>query len=436
MLYYTELIKRPIIDKDGRDVGILLDLIFKDGTEIAPITHLVYLAKDKYKKRLAWKCVKEIKQTGTEKNLAYTIILNCRYTELEPTFVHENDLLLNDLLDKQIIDVSGVKVVRVNDLRLNRVDDDFCITAVCVGMQSFLRRLGMFGELLQNLYISPVKEKLIPWKSVEPFETKKDLTIKESKTKIENMHPGDIADILEELSPKEQMFVFKQLDKKTAAKALVEAHPETQQSFFKGLKLARIVELLENMPEHRAADVLAVVTEEKASQILAAMKPEIAEKIKALQQYPHDTAGALMRTDFFILLDAMTAKKALDKIRKEKPSADKIHIILVVDKEEHLVGTVSMRSLLTIDPKKKIIDFMKKHPFVCHLWTPKEEIAIALEKYNYFILPVVDEAGKLKGMITSDEVLSEIMPQSWIRRKFIAKRAKKKQKQKGAVNGI
>ncbi|MEK6867342.1 MAG: CBS domain-containing protein, partial [Nanoarchaeota archaeon] len=126
--------------------------------------------------------------------------------------------------------------------------------------------------------------------------------------------------------------------------------------------------------------------------------------------------------------DNQTAASALAAIRKSKPSADKTHILFVVDKEQHLVGTLSLRSLLNAAARQKLSQFMKKHPFVVHLQTSKEDIATVLEKYNFFVVPVVDENGRLKGMITADEVLSEIIPQSWIRRNFVAKRARRKQK--------
>ncbi len=432
MVFYTDLFKQAVVDKEGKTVGILSDLVFEDGVDAAIITHIVYTGKDMYKKKLSWAYVEGIKQTVETGK--FSIILNQPSHALQLTFVHEHDLLAHELLDKQIIDVAGVKVVRVNDLLLAKVENDFCITGVCVGMTSFFRRLGLKKNIFGNLVYSMTSEKMIMWKYVEPLEVNKHLHLKESHTKMTEMHPGDIADLMGELSPKEQMIIFNKLDKKTAAKTLVEAEQKVQESFFKGLKVPRIVDLLESMPAFRAADLLALVDEEKAKFILQHMNHEKAKNIEELRKYPEDTAGALMRTDMFTLQDELTASQALKYIKKMKPSADKTHVLIIVDKENHLVGTISLRTLLNAGPRQKIKQFMKKHPFAMGLFASKEDIATALEKYNYYMIPVIDENTKLKGMVTADEILSEVIPESWIRRKFVVKRTKKKHKN-GVVHG-
>ena len=433
MVFFTELIGKEVIDNTGKTVGTLCDFVFQDGTEFAPVTHIIFLAKDKYKKKISWEYVEGIKQQNGY--LVYSIVLNIASAEMQPLFVHETDLLAHELLDKQIIDVSGVKVVRVNDILLNKVEAQFCITGVCVGSTSFLRRLGVKQQLLGKILYKFSSEKIIPWKSVEPLETKEakketkgQLHLKEAKNKIAEMHPGDLADLMEELSPKEQMLIFNRLDKKTAAKTFVEAGPKVQESFFKGLKINRLVDLLESMPPHSAADVLGILEEQKAKVILAQMNAQKAKQIHDLMQYPEDTAGGLMRTDYFALRDTDTATKAVAHIRKAKPSADKTHVLLIIDQEHHLVGTLSMRTLLTAKPRQQLKTFMKKKPLVVFPQTTKQDLATALEKYNFYMIPVVDEQSTLKGIITADQVLSEVIPKSWIRRKFILKRAKRQKR--------
>jgi CBS domain-containing protein/sporulation protein YlmC with PRC-barrel domain len=433
MVFFTELFKQSVMDKEGRFLGSLCDFVFRDGIEYATITHIIYLSKDNYKKKLSWKHVEGIKQD--EKGI-YSIILNEVSANLEPMFIHEHDLLAHELLDKQIIDVAGVKVVRVNDLLLNKIEDDLCIAGVCVGTTSFVRRLGIKQNAFGKMIYSMTSEKVISWKYVEPLETNKHLHLKESHTKIAEMHPGDIADLMGELSPKEQMIIFNKLDKKTAAKTLVEAEPKVQESFFKGLKIQKIAELLESMPSYRAVDLLVSVDDEKVKLILQHLSPEKAQSIEELRKYPENTAGALMRTDVFTLLDTFTATQALNHIKKMKPSADKTHVLLIADKENHLVGTISLRTLLNANQKQRLHQFMKKHPIAVHLYATKQDIATALEKYNYFMMPVIDENIKLKGMITADEILTQVIPESWIRRKLIVKRVKKKHKHIEKQNGV
>ncbi|PIN78881.1 hypothetical protein COV16_05460 [Candidatus Woesearchaeota archaeon CG10_big_fil_rev_8_21_14_0_10_34_8] len=235
---------------------------------------------------------------------------------------------------------------------------------------------------------------------------------------------------MEELSPKEQIIIFNKLDKKTAAKTLVEADEGVQESFFKGVKNNRIIELLESLPPYRGADLLSIVDEEKADKILAQMITTKSKKIKELLQYKEDTAGGLMRSEIFTLLDTYTAKKAIQIIRKECPSTEQLHVLIIVDKENHLVGTISMRTLLTAKPNAILNKFMRKDPIALPLDAVKEDIATALEKYNFVMLPVVDKNNVLKGTVTADEVLSEIMPESWIKRKYIPRIAGKRRKKK------
>ncbi|MBI2045190.1 hypothetical protein HYT23_03965, partial [Candidatus Pacearchaeota archaeon] len=172
MVFYTELLNKPVIDTEGRTAGHLTDFVFKDGVESAPIIHIVYSGKDKYKRRLSWNYVEGIKQSASEKNtpVSFSIMLNVSLKELEPSFIHENDLLASELLDKQIIDVGGVKVVRVNDILLHKIEDTFCITGVCVGTTSFFRRLGVKQHGVGKFFYRFTSEKIIPWKSVEPRE--------------------------------------------------------------------------------------------------------------------------------------------------------------------------------------------------------------------------------------------------------------------------
>lgn len=425
MIFFTELFRQPVIDKGGKILGVLCDLVFIDGAESAKITDIVFVGKDNYKKKLSWQYVEGINQPASG---SFSVMLNLASHALEPKFVHEHDLLSHELLDKQIIDVAGVKVVRVNDLLLAKVNTDFCITGVCVGTTSFFRRLGVKQNVLGKIVYSMTSEKIIPWKYVEPLEIHKQIHLKEAHTKVAEMHPGDIADLMGELSPKEQMLIFNKLDKRTAAKTLVEAEPKVQESFFKGLKIQRIAELLESMPSYRAVDLLAPVDDEKVKLILQHMSREKAQSIEELRKYPENTAGALMRTDVFALQDMFTAAQALKYIKKMKPSADKTHVLLIVDKENHLVGTISLRTLLNAQLGQRLHHVMKKHPIAVGLFASKQDIATALEKYNYFMMPVVDENIKLKGMITADEILTQVIPESWIRRKLVVKRVKKKHK--------
>jgi magnesium transporter len=427
MVFISQLLGKPVIDSENNILGVLSDLVFADGPEYADVTHIVYKCKEKYHKRLPWEYVAGIKQTATKDVPEFSLVLNTDAVDLHPSFVHQKDLLAKELLDKQIIDVSGLKVVRVNDILLNKVKGDFGVTGVCVGTASFLRRLGVQSKGLGSHLFKFTTEQIIPWRSVESFET--NVHLKEPGNKIADLHPGDIADIMEELSPKEQMLIFNKLDKKTAAKALVEADEDVQESFLRDVKSARIIELLESLAPYRAADLLGMIDDSvRVDKILSQIQVTKAKKIRELLQYEDDCAGGLMRVEVFTFLSSYTAKKAIHKIRKEKPPADQMHVLLVVDSKNRLLGTVSIRTLLTASPRDKLEDVMSPDPITVNLTTSKQDIAIALEKYNFVMLPVVDKNNVLLGTVTADEVLSEIIPDSWIKRKYVPQRTHKKRR--------
>lgn len=158
------------------------------------------------------------------------------------------------------------------------------------------------------------------------------------------------------------------------------------------------------------------------------MTPKHAKTIQELLQYEEDTAGALMRAEVFTLLDTYTAQKALQVIRKQRPPTAQIHVLLIVDNKNHLLGTISMRTLLTAKQTTKLRNIMRKNPITVFPHATKKDIATVLEKYNFVILPVVDDNNMLCGTVSADEVLSEIMPQSWIKEKYIPTQAKKQRK--------
>ena len=243
MVYFTQLGQSKLFDSKGNEIGRLIDLVFVDGTKYAEITHTIYEDENKYKKKIPWTFVKEFKQETDEKSSKISIHLNSPIDAVTQFFMKEKEVLVGDILDKQVIDVDGVKLVRINDIILGKVDNKFSIVAVSVGAMSFVRRLNI--PKLSGFLSSKIKDHIIPWKSVERLEPEfHDLHLKIQRNKIADLHPEDIADIMEDLSHSERILIFNSLTSQKAAKTLIKAGEHVQDSVLKSFKIEKVKELL------------------------------------------------------------------------------------------------------------------------------------------------------------------------------------------------
>jgi len=424
MVYFSQLKGRPVYDSTGKIIGSLVDLAFIDGEKYAEICHLIYSSRNKYRKKIPWRFVKELKDNTKNNTIDADVYLNAPESELNPTFEQEKELIVSRLVDKQIIDVDGLKVVRVNDVLLGKIEESFCIVAVCVGAKSFIRSLA--GERLGELVGSKIMEHIIPWEFVEPLDPDiQKLHVKLKRSKIADLHPADIADLMEDLTYKERELIFNALDKDKAAQTIIESEPEVQKSFLRTMKLNNILEILENIPPNHAADIISVMPEHMRSDIFRVMNRDVARKIREILGYPDMSVGSIMHTEFVAVPGDYTAQKAIDFLRKTKPASDKMYRIYVVDSEHKLMGFLPLGILVTAPAKEKIQELMKTKIIKLNITTSKQDAANALSKYNLFVLPVVDQNNVLKGVVKANDVISEVMPKAWKKRRYFAPRTRR-----------
>ena len=419
MVYFSQLKNTCVFDSKHACIGKLLDLVLLDGKNYANITHIIYQDEEKNKKKIPWGFVRDFKG---EKDQIH-IHLNVSIDEVQPFFIKEKDTLVGGILDKQVIDVNGVKLVRVNDIMLGKVKKKFCVVAVCVGPTSFVRRLGI--KKLTSLATSRIKENIIPWKSVERLESEfHDLHLNIQKDKIADLHPEDIADIMEDLTHSQRILIFNSLDRKVAAKTLIKAQENVQDSVLKSVKIDKIIELLENISTDQAADIISLMPKEKSDEILSSMKKNVAAKIeKLLHYYPH-SVGTLMKTEFIAIPQDYTAQKTINLLRKMKPSSDRIYHLYIVDNNKHLVGVLPIRALVTANPKDMVSDIMHRHIIYLRDSSPKETAARLMARYDLFVLPVMDKEGVLSGIVKADDILDDYIPERLKRQKFLPSRLK------------
>ena len=350
-------------------------------------------------------------------------------------------LLIADLLDKQIVDVDGRKVVRINDIEIAKAGDTMRVVAADVGVAGLLRRLGLksFGRKFTPAIYRSIPRSMIAWDSVSPIRdtnpTQVSLSVTESK--LSRLHPSELADIIEDLSAREAAAVVRQLDDETAADAFEHLEPETQRSLIEDIGTERAADIIEEMDADDAADLLAELDEEQQQELLAEMNEYTASELRQLVQYAEDTAGGLMTTDYTWIYPHRTAEATIRKIREIAPTSEFIYYLYVVDKQDTLLGALSLRTLLLADPEESIEAIMDSDLVTLHPDTHSEEVAATIARYDLLAVPIVDDAGKMLGIVTVDDAIDAIMPEDMAKRlpKFTTHRADSRRPQNASVAG-
>lgn len=323
-------------------------------------------------------------------------------------------LLSRDLLDQQIIDVHGRKVVRVNDVELHPEDvaghPILKVGSVDVGARGAIRRLlkgvvpmGALRPVLQR-----IPPRLIPWEFVDLIETDpaRRVKLKISHDRLAKLHPADIADIVEELAPDEREAVFETLDEEVAAGALEEVRPKVQKSIVESLDSERAAEIVEEMNPDAAADLLADLSAERTTQILEEMAPAEREEVAELLEFGGGTAAGRMNTEYIALESNATVNDAIEALRNFEGGVETVSTIYVVDDKGKLAAAVPLAKLVLAKPDDKLTSLSQEPLISCHAGAREKEVAERFDKYNLLTLPVVDDDGTLTGVITSDDVIS------------------------------
>ncbi len=323
-------------------------------------------------------------------------------------------LLERDLLDQQIIDVHGRKVVRVNDVDLHREVSNnrpvLRVGAVDVGVRGAIRRLlkGVVPMLALRAVLSKLPPRLIPWEFVDLIETDpaRRVKLRISHERLAKLHPADIADIVEELAPAEREAVFQTLDEEVAAEALSEVEPKVQKSILESLEPERAAEIVEEMDPDAAADVLADLPEERTSEILLEMEPTERREMVELLEFGENTAAGRMNTEFVSLGVNASAHDAVEALRHFEGGVETLSTIYLVDSRGTLAGAVPLAKLVLAEADTALLSLTQEPLIFAKVSAKEKEFAELFDKYNLLTLPVVDENRKLTGVITSDDVIS------------------------------
>lgn len=327
-------------------------------------------------------------------------------------------LLERDLLDQQVIDINGRKVVRVNDVDL-QVDEQreagqarpiLRVYSVDVGARGAVRRLlrGLAPKTALQVLLGKIPPRSIPWNFVDVIETDpaRRVKLKISHEGLAKLHPADIADIVEELAPDERQAVFQTLDQETAAEALEEVDPKVQKAIVEGLDSERAAEIVEEMNPDAAADLLGDLPQERTEQILVQMEPEAQQEVVELLEHKEETAAGRMTTEFLALPVTATVQNAIDSLREFEGGVEVVSTIYLVDSHGTLAAQVPLARLVLAQPSEPMLSLTQEPLILAHENAEENEVAELFDKYNLMTLPVVNEQNKLRGVITSDDVIS------------------------------
>ncbi len=407
MLYLSQVLSRPIRDLEGDSVAIVKDVIVRLGEEDHPALIGVvacYRRRDFFVSR--WR-ITEFNEHGVR--------LNSDILDLRPFVRRDGEVLLaRNVLDKQLIDVDGKRVVRVNDVQIIHAAGEWRVTGADVSLRGLWRRLAPAGLMGTR---KPVE--VIDWSNVGYLATDEaTVRLKTSSDKLARLHPVEIARLAEALSYHHGSEVVESLDDETAAETLEEMPAERQAQILGDMDEERAADILEWMSPDEAADVLGDLPEDKAEELLGLMEDEEQAEVAELLPYEDDTAGGLMTTEFVSLPRELTVGEALARLREMAETPNMIYYLYVVEGEGswQLSGVIALRSLILADPAVPLDEVMRSEFQKAHPDEPANEVAHRIAEYNLLALPVVDESGEILGIITVDDAMEILLPKDWRQR--------------------
>ena len=426
MIFLSVLLHKNIYDANHRRVGSLRDVCVALH-ETFPIVTAIIVSSASGNNRtiIPWSQIQNIEETPIRLSVEQAQIVS-----YEP---RADELLLKrDILDKQIVDTQGFRVVKVNDLKLAQIKKTARLVGVDISLSGLLRRLGWQRafDMLGRVTPLQLSERTVTWNYVEPIQVVSTNTnqmaavgagtrvgtvgvvpqvqLNVSHNKLAELHPADIADILEQLDLENAGAMLERLDDEIAADTLNEVEYPLQSELLSELGPERASDLLERLSPDDAADILAEIPALEAEHLLSLMTDKEAQPIRDLLRYGAETAGGLMTTEFLAQPEEATVEEVLIYLRQHSEHLDMVYYLYIVDEEQHLLGVVSLRQLVTADPSTKMCDLMDRDVINVHINDDQEKVAHVIAKYDLLGVPVVDDEMHLMGMITVDDIIDVI----------------------------
>jgi Mg2+ transporter MgtE len=407
MFYLTRMLGRPVVDAAGEVIGEISDVAIATGEVFPRVTSLAFLGPTKTPFMLSWR--KYVSTIDDEQ-----VVLNAERQDLRFSYLQPDEVLLaRDLLNKQIVDTQGMKVVRVNDLKVSESRGQLRLLGAEVGMRGILRGLHPSVErvvaAVTRLLGRELPENLIAWNYMDLLD--RDLShvrLSVTHKRLHELHPADVADVLEQLPPTQRARVFEHLDNVQAALTVAELEDEFQADLIDDLGDQRASDILEEMDPDDAADIIGDLPYDKAEALLRLMGVKEARAIRSLLGYKEKTAGGIMTPEATTVSDDMTVQEVIDYLRTGAVEHETIYYIFVVEDDRRLEGVISLRDLVMSEPSTPIAALVNREVITVGPDDDQEDVAETISKYDLLAVPVVDESGRLLGIVTVDDAL-EVM---------------------------
>jgi len=401
-LFISHLVGRPVSGAAGERLGSLRDVVV--GLEEAghPLVRGLVVRAEKRNRFVSMRDVESLDANSAQ--LRLTALPEGEFERRAGEV-----LLEHDILDRQLVDLNGVRVVRVNDAELKSVDGDWRLTGIDISAKGMLRRLG------PRRFVGGLGAEIVDWAVVEPLATQvPEVLLNIPHDQLAKLHPSDIARIVDSLAYPQGAELMKSLDTATAADTMEEIEAHHQLDILEALPAERAADILGEMAPDAAADLLDDMPRAQADDLIARMDADESADVKLLLSYSEHSAGGIMTTDFVIALEHETTRQAIEYIRGQLDKPDLVYYVYVVDDPDNqrLAGVVSLRDLLLAEPDQALRAYMRRALRTVQPETSATEVARIMTEYNLLALPVTDANGRMLGLVTADDALEILLPES------------------------
>ena len=411
--YLSQILGKNYVSDDGTVLGKIRDFLIDQtpvpGKENDPVRPRVVAIKVKKGSETRVLDFSSFEIKKFKRKLKITCL---EVHDISPERFTNSLWLAGNILDKQIVDINGRKLVRVNDIRMVLIPAGTYAIAVDVGMEGLLRRIGIDKPI--QTFLDPMKAsipgKFILWDDIAAVDfSNLNIKLSKSTSKLNTLHPSDLADIIEELDKTSRTYVFASLDEEQAADVLEELEPHAQIHIVESLPVEKVADVLEKMPADEVADLLDVLTEDKAEKLLEEMEKESSEEVRELLEYPDKFVGSLMTTDYYTFPEEWTVAETLNEIRRLKPEPAHIYSVIVIDKHELFLSSISLGELVVADPGMKLNEIMSAHPVTVFDDDKVDSLSEIVSKYNLLAVPVINKQRGMEGIVVVEDIVEDLL---------------------------
>lgn len=406
MIYLSQLMGNPVYAADGEKIGSVSDLGIATGEVFPRVTSLAFKGPGRTPFMISWR---KYVDTYDEKEIHLKVpAVEIRFSYLQPDEV----LIARDILNKQIVDTRGMRVVRVNDLKLSDTSStQLRLLGAEVGARGILRSLSPTLEhvalKVARTFGHPIPERIIAWSYMDLVE--RDLSnvkLSVSHKTLDDMHPADIADIIERLDPRLRGQVFAQLDDEQRAGAMAEFDDDAMAAeLMGGMNEREASRMLSEMDPDDAAELVSELDYDKAEKLLRLMGVQEQRAIRQLLGYREDTAGRIMTSEFAALPEDKTVADAVELLRGLDEDFESVRYVYLSDEDNKLSGVVTLNALIVAEPETPLADICTREVITAGPEDDQEDVAEDIAKYNLLAMPVVADDGHLLGIVTVDDAL-------------------------------